>query len=203
MPKIIDVDKQVSEILTESIDILSECGFAQLNMRLLAKRLDISTGTLYHYFANKEDFYLKLLEFTVQKDLLQLETLLAQNLSTSNSLELIFEDIQQNQSHYSKQIKIWSDFLLQLSFCSQQDRGLALVEKHSQSEEQCIQLLCQIFRTTQMSEVRFFWLSLEAILADHSVTLDAARFTEMLGVLKRYCLLQFSQIPTPTTNEEI
>jgi hypothetical protein len=105
---------------------------------------------------------------------------------------MIFQDVEKNRLQYSKQIKIWSDFLIQLAFCSLQDRGLALVQKHSALEQHCLQLLSQIFSTSRTDEVRFFWLSLEAIISDYAVTLNEPRFSELLSVLKRYCLDRFS-----------
>jgi len=53
MPRIIDHDARRLQIFEGSIELFSQHGFAGLGMRQLATSLDVSTGTLYHYFPNK------------------------------------------------------------------------------------------------------------------------------------------------------
>ncbi len=53
MPRIIDHDARREQIFEGSIELFSQHGFAGLGMRQLATSLDVSTGTLYHYFPNK------------------------------------------------------------------------------------------------------------------------------------------------------
>jgi AcrR family transcriptional regulator len=53
MPRIIDHQARRRQIFEGSIELFSQHGFAGLGMRQLAHSLDVSTGTLYHYFPNK------------------------------------------------------------------------------------------------------------------------------------------------------
>lgn len=55
MPKIVDHEKYRYEILRDSFDLIATRGFAEITIREIAKELDISSGTLYHYFRNKKE----------------------------------------------------------------------------------------------------------------------------------------------------
>jgi AcrR family transcriptional regulator len=57
MPKIVDREKQRAEILAEAFPLFATKGFGVVGMRQCAKELGVSTGTLYHYFASKEELF--------------------------------------------------------------------------------------------------------------------------------------------------
>lgn len=57
MPRIIDHDSRRRQILEDSLGLFSEEGYSGLGMRHLAKSLSVSTGTLYHYFPNKQSLF--------------------------------------------------------------------------------------------------------------------------------------------------
>ncbi len=54
MPRIVDRDKVRAQLLERCVEIFADEGFAGLTMRRLARALEVSTGTLYHYFPSKE-----------------------------------------------------------------------------------------------------------------------------------------------------
>jgi AcrR family transcriptional regulator len=54
MPKIVDHDQYRKELLSKCFDLFAEKGYGSITMRQIAEGLNVSTGTLYHYFpANK------------------------------------------------------------------------------------------------------------------------------------------------------
>ena len=57
MPKIVDREKQRSEILAAAFPLFARKGFGVVGMRQCAKELGVSTGTLYHYFPSKEALF--------------------------------------------------------------------------------------------------------------------------------------------------
>lgn len=57
MPRIIDHDTRRAEILDGAFRAFDTHGYGALSMRLLAKELGTSTGTLYHYFEGKEAIF--------------------------------------------------------------------------------------------------------------------------------------------------
>ena len=56
MPKIIN--DPTNKILTASIDILRKVGREDFSMRQVAKKANISVGTIYNYYPNKESLFL-------------------------------------------------------------------------------------------------------------------------------------------------
>ena len=54
MPKIVDHDKYREQLLYEAFDLFATRGYSNITMREIAYHLKISTGSLYHYFPNKE-----------------------------------------------------------------------------------------------------------------------------------------------------
>lgn len=57
MPKIVDHEQAHIEIVERSTALFAEQGYARLTMRTIAAALKVSTGALYHYFANKEALF--------------------------------------------------------------------------------------------------------------------------------------------------
>lgn len=57
MPKIVDHQAQRGSILERSFELFARQGYAALTMRQIATELEISTGTLYHYFPTKESIF--------------------------------------------------------------------------------------------------------------------------------------------------
>ena len=63
MPKIVDHAAQRARILEGAFEYFARQGYAALTMRQLARELEISTGTLYHYFPTKEAIFEEMFAF--------------------------------------------------------------------------------------------------------------------------------------------
>lgn len=109
MPKIIDHDQYRNELLSGSFEYFAEQGIGQVTMRELAKHLGVSTGTLYHYFASKEDIFYQLVEFQADQDMLLLANLPAPK-RLAKRVELFLELIEQHRDYLTKQCFLWIDF---------------------------------------------------------------------------------------------
>lgn len=57
MPRIIDHDRRRRDLLRQSFPLFAQLGYAHVTMRVLALQLGVSTGTLYHYFENKDELF--------------------------------------------------------------------------------------------------------------------------------------------------
>lgn len=57
MAKSLDHECQRRQILAKSFPLFAESGFAGLSIRKLALGLGVTSGTLYHYFRNKEEIF--------------------------------------------------------------------------------------------------------------------------------------------------
>ncbi|WKY44582.1 TetR/AcrR family transcriptional regulator [Eubacteriaceae bacterium ES2] len=60
-PEEIEIEKK--KILGVALKIISEQGYNNLTMRLVASRCGISATKIYYYFTNKEEIYFKIVEY--------------------------------------------------------------------------------------------------------------------------------------------
>ena len=57
MPKVVDHKAYRRELLQKARAVFAEKNYADVSMRDIAHSLNVSTGTLYHYFPSKEDLF--------------------------------------------------------------------------------------------------------------------------------------------------
>ena len=57
MPKIVDHEKYREELILKCFDLFSRKGYSKVTMREIAKEVNVSTGTLYHYFPTKLNIF--------------------------------------------------------------------------------------------------------------------------------------------------
>ncbi len=69
MPKIVDAQQYRQELLSKCFDLFAEKGYANVTTRQIAKELEVSTGTLYHYFPNKQVLFEQLAEQVCFQDI--------------------------------------------------------------------------------------------------------------------------------------
>ena len=62
MPKIVDHEQYRKELLSKCFDLFAEKGYGALTMRQIAESLNVSTGTVYHYFPSKQALFEQLVE---------------------------------------------------------------------------------------------------------------------------------------------
>lgn len=72
MPKIVNHEEYREELLTRSFELFARKGYDSVTMREIAKELNISTGTLYHYFADKSEIFRQMLEYLSRNRVLQI-----------------------------------------------------------------------------------------------------------------------------------
>ncbi|EKR18089.1 TetR/AcrR family transcriptional regulator [Leptospira interrogans] len=111
MPKIVNHEKYKTEILAKCVDILARRGYSAVSMREIAAELDVSTGTLYHYFATKEDIFKELVKFVLNKDIEELQIHykgdLGQTLETR--IESLFQMVQAREAYFQNLLYIICD----------------------------------------------------------------------------------------------
>lgn len=74
MPKQIDHTAYRQALIDQCVSLFAETGFTALTMRKIASALSVSTGTLYHYFPNKEALFMGVVREVSDRDLLAVET---------------------------------------------------------------------------------------------------------------------------------
>ena len=115
MPKIVDHELYRKELLQKCFDLFAQKGYGSLTIRQIAKEIGVSTGTLYHYFASKEDLFIQLIEEITEQDILT-----ANNEAENQSLTTIEAKIQalgqfivKNEAYFHKQTLLYINFLQQ------------------------------------------------------------------------------------------
>lgn len=110
MPKIVDHDQYRRELLNQCFDLFAERGYAALTMRQIAQGLGVSTGTLYHYFPNKEGLFEQLVRETTLRDIHSAIALAGQQQCILARIEAALEYVAQNEDFLRKQTLIWIEF---------------------------------------------------------------------------------------------
>jgi AcrR family transcriptional regulator len=116
MPKLVDHDKYRKELLMKSFDLFAQKGYSSITMRQLAQGLGVSTGTLYHYFPNKEALFWQLVEQQTQQDILDFLTEAGGLQTLPERIEALINFVAKNEDYFLKQTSVWVDF------CQQQER---------------------------------------------------------------------------------
>lgn len=110
MPKIVDHDQYRKELLEKSFDLFAEKGYSSITMREIAQGLGVSTGTLYHYFHNKEVLFEQLIEWISQEDILMATAELKGLQTLQEQMEVIGQLIAKEEDYAIKQTSIMVDF---------------------------------------------------------------------------------------------
>lgn len=72
MPKVVDHSSYRQEILQLATKVFATRGYGEISMREIASAIEVSTGTLYHYFPSKEDLFCHLFLFHARESTAQL-----------------------------------------------------------------------------------------------------------------------------------
>ncbi|MGD1941211.1 MAG: TetR/AcrR family transcriptional regulator [Leptolyngbyaceae cyanobacterium] len=110
MPKIVDRERYRQELLSQCLTLFAERGFGAVTMREIAASLGVSTGTLYHYFPNKESIFVQLVETYCEKDVAEFFAQAPLTESLENKLRRITTFFWRHYSIYQQQFLIWIDF---------------------------------------------------------------------------------------------
>ncbi len=79
MPRIVDHEARRAELLDGAFELFAERGWSALTMRGIARELQVSTGTLYHYFDGKVAMARAMYARRVGRDVELAETIIPAN----------------------------------------------------------------------------------------------------------------------------
>lgn len=69
MPKVVDRDAYKDELLSKCFNIFAQYGYDKVTMRTIAQKIGVSTGTLYHYFPNKQAIIKALFDWVMRTNI--------------------------------------------------------------------------------------------------------------------------------------
>ncbi|WP_071189741.1 TetR/AcrR family transcriptional regulator [Trichormus sp. NMC-1] len=140
MPKIVDHEQYRKELLGACFDLFAEKGYGSITMRQIAEKLKVSTGTLYHYFPNKQALFEQLVEEISQQDVITGLTEFGGKNNLSELMQVLGQYLVKNEEYLIKWTYVWIDF------CQHQDSKTMLnnsiVFKHANQRYQ--QVVCDV-----------------------------------------------------------
>jgi AcrR family transcriptional regulator len=132
LPKIVDHEKRREEILANCFELFAQRGYAALTMREIAQALEVSTGTLYHYFDGKRELFHAMFEWISQSDVEAVALEIPSDIDLDQRLYLLRMYLFNRAQHLSDVIRI----------------GIEFQRRHPDAEgEGTIQLILNAYRT--------------------------------------------------------
>jgi len=110
MPKVVDHAAYRAELLDGSLAAFAEHGYAALSMRKLAAHLGVSTGTLYHYFATKEEIFGQMLAHAAQRSVVDGLAALADAQPGAPKVEALFAFVERNEDYFRQVLLVSIDY---------------------------------------------------------------------------------------------
>jgi len=110
MPKVVDHEAYRVELLRASFEVVAEIGYGSLSMKQLAKSLKISTGLIYHYFKNKEDWFISMVVLFSKETFERLGKQIDPTASLDEKTRRLAEEVARHRDHYANMISVASDF---------------------------------------------------------------------------------------------
>ncbi len=111
MPKIVDHDKYRKELADKCMDLFSKKGYANVTMREISKELGVSTGSLYHYFPNKEAIFAHMADHLSQSDVANVLSRVDDSFGARDRLEVYGEHWATNRGYYQSILLLAIDFI--------------------------------------------------------------------------------------------
>jgi AcrR family transcriptional regulator len=137
MPKLVDHASYRKQLLAQCLDLFAERGYSALTMRQISEALDVSTGTLYHYFPTKEALFQQLAEEITQQTVFEALAQAPSDSSFEDRLMSLLHFLEEHEEAFQKQFLITSDYFQHRDLYGENARAIlrAGVERY----DQCIQ----------------------------------------------------------------
>lgn len=129
MPKIVDHDEYRKEMLDKCFDLFSTRGYANVTMREIARELGISTGSLYHYFSNKQTILQKMIEKIADEEITSILDIVYRTEDISIRVTSFLDYFTKKEGYYRKLLLLIHDFM---RFCYSHDNQV-FISDYAQS----------------------------------------------------------------------
>jgi AcrR family transcriptional regulator len=110
MPKIVDHVRYRARLVERSVNLFAERGYASLGMRDIARALDVSTGTLYHYFDSKEALFDAVVSRVSEQDLSAVVALSDTPNDPRIRLHALFHYVAENEDRFAQEVLVLLEF---------------------------------------------------------------------------------------------
>lgn len=113
MPKIVNHEEYREELLEKCFALFARHGFQGITMREIGKQLDISTGTLYHYFPSKEEIFRQMIIQLSRKQVVILTEQFNKTKSFEERINKLFRFVSQNEVFFQNVLFLIIDYYRQ------------------------------------------------------------------------------------------
>jgi AcrR family transcriptional regulator len=110
MPKVVDHVIYRKQLLAQCFDLFAQHGYSALTMRQIAAALDVSTGTLYHYFPTKEALFQQLVEEVTQRTIFEAAARIQSRATLEERLLALFRFLADHEEDLRKQLLVTLDY---------------------------------------------------------------------------------------------
>lgn len=110
MPKIVDHDKKREHILTRCFDLFARRGYSAVTMREIARKVGVSTGTLYHYFPAKNELFQQMFELMSRLDARRAAEEVGRGTDRRESLRRLLRFVSINSKHFQNLLLMAMDY---------------------------------------------------------------------------------------------
>jgi len=191
MPKIVDHEQYRKELLMKSFDLFAQKGYAAITMREIAKELGVSTGTLYHYFSNKEALFLQLVEEQTRQDILNFLAEAGDAKNLAERIKALMNFVAKNEDYFSKQA------LLGFDFYQQQGRDEILNNPTiKKAWEDTKQALADYLEIKDQAIINFIYCFLNGLISSRMFEGDTFSYTEQSELLANMLTAYLQAQPT-------
>jgi AcrR family transcriptional regulator len=111
MPRVVDHDQYRKELVESCIELFAKEGYTALTMRKIATALGVSTGTLYHYFPNKEALFLGVVAEVARQDLEAAAQAIPLDLPDEMLPQLILQFVKEKEHWFLQQHLVFCEYL--------------------------------------------------------------------------------------------
>lgn len=111
MPKIVNHKEYKRQLLSKAAEIFVSKSYADVSMRDIAGDLNVSTGTLYHYFHSKEDLFCALFLYNAQISASEIIDKMCHLNSFSARVEILFDYFLHRCEKMARQFLLSTDML--------------------------------------------------------------------------------------------
>jgi AcrR family transcriptional regulator len=110
MPKIVDHDRYRDELAYRSFDIVAKHGF-QIPTRDLAKRLGISTGTIYKYFKSKRHLFEYMTQVMTKRNVAEIIIDIKDDTPLEERVNIVRNFLIKNQTYLQNLLMLAFDYM--------------------------------------------------------------------------------------------
>lgn len=153
MPKLVDHVSYRKHLLAQCFDLFAQRGYSALTMRQIAEALDVSTGTLYHYFPTKEALFQQLVEEVTQRTIVEATSQAQKHATLEERLMELFRFLAEHEEDLRKQFLIILDYYQHRDLYGSSARAILRIgaDRYGQAIKEYIGLpdsrLCSLLRS--------------------------------------------------------